>query len=279
MGRMSESLINLAMIAGCNYSGSTLLEMMLSRHSEAFGAGEFARFRLFLDEAEPWTPTPEHPERSCACGAASLLRCAFWSRAMERARELYPHFNPHFERDPRRLTRHEEALLKACQSLTGARVLIDSSKSPDHLRRCLGSSAARVHVIHLTKDLREYSASFQRRNPNRLLAYGTWIRRNARTERLGRKAASYFPLSYADLASNPQAVMSELYARLDLPYEDSFLRYWEGERHSIGGNRMRRAPQPIQYRPTRAGGLTDRLLYGTVGWAFNRCLLPPRRHV
>lgn len=271
--------MDLVVIAGCNYSGSTLLEMMLSRHSLAFGAGELARFRLFLDETEPWTPTPEHPKRSCACGAESLLRCAFWTQAMERARAVYPHFNPRFERDPRRLTPHEEALLTACQRLTGARVLIDSSKNPDHLRRCLGSSAARVHVIHLTKDLREYSASFQRRRPSRLLAYSSWIRRNMRTERLGRRASSYLPLSYADLASNPQAVMRELYARLDLPYEDSFWRYWEGERHSIGGNRMRRAPQPIQYRPKRADRLPDRLLYRAVGWAFNRRLLPPRRHV
>ena len=71
---------------------------------------------------------------------------------------------------------------------------------------------------------------------------------------------------------------ARLYAHLDLPYEDRFLKYWEGERHSIGGNRMRRAPKPIQYRPSRAEKPADLLLYGAVGWAFNRRLTPPQRH-
>ena len=61
-------------ILGAGHSGSTLLGMMLSAHSQVQGGGELKNFQKLIEQPHLF----DRPTHTCSCGEL-IAKCPFWS--------------------------------------------------------------------------------------------------------------------------------------------------------------------------------------------------------
>jgi hypothetical protein len=259
--------LDIIYIGGSNFSGTTLLAMMLGAHPNAHNLGEFVRLPAFADTSRPWIPTSENPDRSCTCGAPSLQECAFWCSVVTDAGVSWRSVAEAPTAPCDGLHPAAFAVLRAAQDASASAYLIDASKSPGQLRTYLADPRVRVQVVHVIKHIREFSHSYQRRSGNVTRGYASWVRRNVVARAVGRHADAYVPVSYRALATRPNDVASALLAALDMSDAPNLALEWRGESHGIGGNRMRRDPSPLTYRRRIGKTIADRMLYYGGLWA------------
>lgn len=248
-------------IAGNGRSGSTLLDIVLGSHPGAFSAGELTFIgRQGLDE-----------ER-CSCGE-KIGACPFWRdvRAAWRRRggsdiERYRELHWRFERnkvslrtlvqsrvrpsaDFREYCAAIETLFDALHEVSGARLLIDSSKTP--ARVAVLRSFADVRVLHLCREFSGVLNSSQRgfekdidagvevaippRRTRKVLA--DWVLTNTLAEVFS-VGADRQHVHYSELVQSPESVIALLGGGQDLT---SAPRTFSAE-HMLAGNRMRLKP-------------------------------------
>ncbi|BCJ45864.1 sulfotransferase family protein [Actinoplanes ianthinogenes] len=251
-------------IAGWGRSGTTIVDNILNSYDGVFSTGElFYLWSRGLIEG-----------RKCGCGV-TLPRCALWGDILDAA---FGAERP----DPRRMfrlqrqairVRHTRALTApvagpeaeeyrqvtrrlygAIGEVTGARLIIDSSKIPSAAALLPGMAGVEPYLLHMIRDPRAVTHSWMRTVPQvdrgkpammhrEAPAASTmhWLVRNALAERLaGAYGGRYRMLRYEDFVARPRATIESLldFAGVDAvdgPFTDD-VTVSLATNHTIAGN-------------------------------------------
>ena len=262
--------VNLAYILSANFSGSTLLAMLLGSQREAVTIGEMR------------APAIGDPNAYlCSCGE-QIKKCAFWVKVNAgMARRGIPDFditqarisihdakNPYVRRllDPlprgpvleavrtvglsvspawpphlREIHQRNVALVEVLKEVTGAKIVIDSSKIALHLKYLLKSPELRIKIISLVRDGRAVS--------NSLLGHGTktmaeaalsWRRNNESAQRVidDLPKSQWMHLRYEELCSDPEGTLRNICEFLGMDAREIVLDFRSRKQHVVG-NEMR----------------------------------------
>ena len=226
--------LRILFIAGCSRSGSTLLGRLLDQIEGFFDVGE-------LDHLWKYCFAEGH---LCACGRR-FRACPVWTEVLagilagpveldvKRIRRLKsqafrPWRKPALVRPFLATRGHRrgldqytallERLLDRVRHVTGATVLVDSSKNPLQARVLAHIEEVELHVVHLVRDSRAVAFSHRRKRrlpsdsdrPDYQRRMGwfasscQWLRENAGAESLQPIATNYVRLRYEDLVSRPR---------------------------------------------------------------------------
>ena len=298
----------IAYILGHAHSVSTLLDVLLGSHASAVSTGELWAFPIWVKENRP-----------CSCGKP-VRECSFWGQVLAllqkefyvNADELHP---PDELRPPGRLwkikaawskrpdiprekalsyCKQEEMLFQAIQEVSGASLIVDSSKMLHRLIKLRTSNVLDIKVIHLVRDGRAALDSARRaakrravrgemvlrRHTNPLWIYSGWITTMRGQLNFLRmlNPSEYRRVTYETLARDPERIVQELCVFLGIEFDPTVLdptspRYvFKQPHHIIGGSRLlrmvKRVPEtPIEYKDDweRNLGLLDRALFGILG--------------
>ena len=271
-------------VAGLGRSGSTILSNSLGEIPGFFSAGEL-NFVWRHNVIE---------NRLCGCGRP-FDECPVWTAVMEEA------FGGMDRVDPREMmrlqrsgtrTRHIPALLteggrrdlaerlkkllisygrlyEAIASVTGSRVIVDSSKEPAHGRAMSLVPGIDFYVVHLIRDpraaayswlkkkyqpdseTREYMARF---SPAKSAAL--WDSWNASAEALWRTSPQrYLRLRYEDFVADPRESFKEILTLIDehdaVPPLASEREVKLGVSHTVSGNPNRFETGAVELRHDR----------------------------
>lgn len=260
-------------IAGALRSGTTLLDRVIGAHEGFCSVGEAHNI---------WKNSFDQ-NQLCGCGAP-FHECVFWGKVSQRAfgrevAEFDPaaaiHLKDSVDRirhipwlvSPLRSRRYQTAfaayaellgrLYEAIQEVSGAMVIVDSSKSPAHALLMSQLPGVEVHVVHLVRDPRAVAFSWQRQRRRPEIHWkaedmpveristsaSIWTAYNGLAELLSASKTSYCRLRYEDFITDPGIALSRVLA----PYE------WVGNSlatekntemifeptHTVSGNPMR----------------------------------------
>ena len=233
--------IKVIYITSMGHSGSTLVDMLISSHSQVVSVGEVLNLSSLAHLLRN-NRTIHKLGNECTCGADTIWDCPFWQRVEAvmnqrwslslRDIELRPSNVEHYARDNR-------ALLEAVAEVSGKRFIVDSSKDPSRLKALREADVVDLIPIHLFRDPRGMINSRTRKGKGLLRAVAhfnqrTWLIRRAVSGMHG------CVLHYDRLTRNPGKEVERLMQHIGLPFEPDQLNWAGRERHNIGGNRMRR---------------------------------------
>jgi hypothetical protein len=261
-------------IAGDGRSGSTLLDRLIGAYPGVFSCGELGN--LLQSTASS--------EQLCACGDRAQA-CGFWCEVIRRWSVMVPDFTEReyrglqrrYERlrsllrprneqeltlDEPRFARYAEytgALFNAIADLSGATVIVDSSKSPARALALSRVPGLEVHMLHLVRDVRGVAYSLRKlstpkpgevkaRQPTRrsnLRFAGTWAVVNYFCERVQPKIPGPNLFTrYEDYTANPDDMLSAVANLLGvsrIPYATG-ADYLKTQGHQVAGNEGRMRP-------------------------------------
>ncbi|WP_432991411.1 sulfotransferase [Dactylosporangium sp. CA-233914] len=268
-------------LAGWGRSGSTLAESLLDQVPGLVGVGEikFLWERGLLQN------------RRCSCGTP-LRSCAFWVdvlgetfggvpddatvRALDAASRRFRTrhlpgllLRPTSPPDADRMLWYYETLERlyhAVARVSGARVVVDSSKFPSYLTALLQSPDLDVRVAHIVRDPRAVAYSWQRHrhdpdapggarmprmHPGFTALY--WSAWNLATERIARRSGlSYLRFRYEDLVTDPGATLRAIAELSGVPAAalpiGSPGEVFVPRTHQVSGNPMRLSSGPVALR-------------------------------
>lgn len=224
-------------IVSLGHSGSTLLDLLISGHPAVATAGE----------AKNISPL-RASRRRCHCGER-VSECPFWQRVAAVLRDRHElHFqdldlesgcDATFEA-------HNLALFAAVHEVTGRRIIVDSSKNIERLRRLLDTGRFDIHPIHLVRAPHGIVYSKIRKGHQGWIAQSRRYARGLKNARTALRDIDHAYVRYEELAVHPARVLSELMSGLGLEFMPRQLDWSGRERHDAGGNRMRRGPAEIR---------------------------------
>ena len=191
-------------VASAAYSGSTMLDLMLSNSHVGFSCGEVsALFR-------PWRPNHLHPQ--CGCGDPT---CDLWHRIRRQdERRVYQRIFAEFP--------HLE-------------YVVDSSKDIAWLRdqhRYLSETTLEPHFVLPWKSPLEYAHSCWKRGREKGWAT-RWI---SYYRRFLSVAPRWLSIPYRDLARTPAETLEGLCAALDIEYQPGKENFWKHPQHTLWGS-------------------------------------------
>lgn len=260
-------------IAGYSRCGSTILDMILNGAAGVASTGELTYLH---DDAA-------NPQRQCTCGACytDCPRYGPWLagrpahegafiRSAEARAGLRELLSNNIDPSAAEAYRdYAQSLFAHLKSQTGARTIIDSSKSakdaagrPLALLRLAGLD---VRVLHLSRDPRATVGSYLNRGSNWVLeGHRTskpleswrpilgWTLANRIASRIGAALGPerYMHVRLEDILADPRPVLKKIGHFADLDLADVAERVLAGEAfqagHNVGGNRTRLKPQRIE---------------------------------
>ena len=277
-------------IAGWGRSGSTLLARLLGQVPGVFSAGELR---------DVWLRGAIE-DRLCGCGE-TFRACALWREVGERAfggwdrldvaevqrlrvrldrpwlppRLLGSRFAPALDAELLHYRDHLSALYRAIADVTGARVIVDSSKIPTYAMLLRGLPGVDLRVLHLVRDSRGVVFSWQKRvrrtdgadavgsdagGDDEMFRYGAasaslrYAYYNGLTHALRAGRVPYRFLRYEDLLAAPERRVRDALAFAGRPAEESELGFL-GEshaelepNHTVDGNPMRLQQGPVMLK-------------------------------
>ena len=222
-------------ITSRGHSGSTLLSLLTSGHSQVVSSGELKMLT---------NPNPER--RLCSCHRLVPDQCPFWGAVQKRVPEAVGRPLDQLvlgdNGDDSSFLTDNEALFAAITAVSGAELIIDSSKSLPRLSRLLTAEAQgaafELHPLHLHRGpFGSMNSARKKGDQLRQSAYNYTRLFFLTRERLqGCKALRVY---YEQLASNPRAEMARVMDWLQLPLEESQFQWRDGVRRDIHGNAMR----------------------------------------
>jgi hypothetical protein len=269
---MGTGSVKILYIAGAGRSGSTVLARLLGQQPGWFDGGEIFRF-------------PENLIHEAICGCGAPFRsCPIWSQVLAQA------FGGADRLDPQALSwRHQpvknrhlllssrrrvddrvrrtmtpyleaiEAFYRSIAAVTGAAVIVDSSKSPLHGLFLELTGAVDLRVIQLVRDPRAVAYSTARRvkpgqrNQSFFASLHTWVRWNHLSSSLwsGGGRVPYMLLRYEDFVRRPRETLAAITALVG--EEAGWDRFVTGDRdlhleptHHVSGNVGKRASGEIK---------------------------------
>jgi hypothetical protein len=267
-------------IAGWARSGSTVVEQVLGQVGGWLPCGEITNvWRNFV----------------CGCGSP-VFDCPFWQPILKETLERHPGLDPQaviairdqaLTQTPATLAaiarerkrgldpdsprgRYRSLLLDLYASLaraTGAKVLIDSSKTAADAYMLAALTEVELYVLHLVRDPRATAYSWSRRKPQSyepLVYFGqlsprrssvNWLRRHAVIELFVRppQADRYMRMRYEDFAAQPHRAARSICSLIGepdagLPFASEHLIQIEPN-HTASGNPIRFAHRQLEIRP------------------------------
>jgi len=286
--------VKVLFLAGKGRSGGTLLAALLGQLPGFFNIGELNRLWDWGLVSESQRFGAAASDYRCGCGEP-LQACPTWHAILERADQLVPELAPLAEAridgdqaavvrwsQTRRLfrarpggnsgwkaldryTAASSAVYRAITEVTGARVVVDSSRLPIEPVGLGLVPGVDVFVTQLVRDPRAVVYSWKRVKrtsdysddeymPRFSASYTTtsWLARNLVTEAVGRRLPVEV-VQYDDLARDPAAVVRRLAEFVGEPAGD--LEFLTSETatiapsHTVGGNPMRMTSVAIRIAP------------------------------
>lgn len=269
-----QDRIPVVMIAGDGRSGSTVLGRLLGQIDGWFFVGETWGLRHAGIEGQ----------HLCGCGE-KLPACPVWGPVIQEVFEGRGDIDPALLFDMstvplknRHLILRDEAAVRAAidghpewmeslrrtitalARISGARVIVDSSKHASYIRFLAATGLVDLHIVHLVRDGRAVTWSWAHRIREDYLAPRTplraaldWSRINLAVERQWgfRGPASLF-VRYEDFVAEPAAVLSRIAAWAgeadpDLPFLDGNMADL-APHHAFFANpgRHRMGPTPLR---------------------------------
>jgi len=258
---------NLAYIMGPNYSGSTLLTLLLADHPEIATVGELKA-----------TSMGDISSYKCSCGEL-LTGCSFWNKVKQllltqgqdfsfddfkthfrdkqhpftdrllRAALRGPFFEtlrdsgfmlcPAAHRTKQAIIERNEVLIEIICTLQQAKIFLDDSKEPVRLKFLLAADLWDIRVIHLIRDGRGVTNSYMRHNKASMAkAAQEWIHTQQECDRISKILGNHRCLTvhYEDLCQKPAKTLTTIYHFLGLQPE---LSASSSRTKHIMGNQMR----------------------------------------
>lgn len=267
-------------IAGAGRSGSTLLGDVIGQMPGGFHAGEM---RFILEQVDD-------RDRVCGCGRP-LRECDLWQAVRGQA---FGPGSPQF--DLNELTRFSQeelgyrprswlklrrqarlsvplgasaehyalalrSLYLAIANVTGAEMIVDSSKAAMHVYLGMHSTGLRTHVLHLVRDPRAIAYSWRRRNIDKVITYGptrvavNWVASNLAVQALNDHASnsSYTLVRYEDFVREPKSTLEAISNQIGLgyssfPFINATTLRMEAN-HTVAGNPSRFKSGDVQLSP------------------------------
>jgi len=294
-------------IAGTGRSGSTLLERLLGQIPEVAPLGEVVHLweRGVIDN------------QRCGCGLP-FDGCPFWSRIgseafggwfdaasiLELKRRvdrhrfvplmLWPGLSSRYAADLRWFSEILVRLYRTIADVTGARFIIDSSKSSSYLVLLRGIAELDVRLVHLVRDSRgvAYSATKRVERPEMVRGHAfmptysparsalEWDAYNTLFELVAASGTPSMRLRYEDLLADPGRALSEVLRFAGMTPEDVSLDFiGDGvaalqATHTISGNPMRFQSGDVQLREDdewkRRLPAGQRATVSTLAWPWMR---------
>jgi len=270
--RDRDAPIKVLYIAGDGRSGSTLLDRLIGAYPGVFSCGELGNLLQSTNSTDEYCACSERA-RECSFWRGVMLE---WSAAVpgfsqdeyralqhryERLRALLRPFNDlsFSSRAFARYTEYTLTLFKAISDLSGAGVIVDSSKSPARALALSRVPGLDLRMLHLVRDVRGVAYSLRipyRERPttgpfanvkrrSNLRFVGTWALVNYFCERVGMKLPHpILFIRYEDYTADPDMVLAGVASLLDVPRID----YQAGaghlleQGHQIAGNVIRMGP-------------------------------------
>ena len=189
-------------------------------------------------------------------------------------------------------------LYDAARTITGASVVVDSSKVAPTVMALSHSDSIDLRVLHIVRDSRAVAFSWQKLvtrpekmgaempRPSPLVSTEWWLVHNGSLATLKRRNVPMVRLRYEDLVTAPSAVTASAWNTLGLPGrgelpmadDDTIIL---GGTHSVAGNPMRFRTGPTTLKPDTAWieGLTrrDRTLVTAMSWPLLKAYGYPLR--
>ena len=223
-------------IMGPGHCGSTLLDLLLGSHTQAFSLAEIHVIGRFVD-------SPERASQPiCAvCGD----QCEFWNKRvrLDALRLFHSRKNLFWKvvgRGMRAVRNSYGPLFEA----TGKSLLIDSSKNPGWFKQQIATRFAwrdvTPHLIYLGRDGRGVANSYYRKYPERGLEWASQHWKDSIVSM--NRFYETFPFQhktrvrYEDLATSPEQVVRTLCDFAEVPFEPGMLTYWVHDHHPVSGN-------------------------------------------
>jgi hypothetical protein len=217
-------------IMSVSHSGSTLLDLLVSGHSQALSVGEAKRF----------SPT-NSLKMSCTCQVELVWDCPFWGQVdstLQRSSSLTLKTLDLCGGDDQVFVHHNRAFYTAVAQVTGRNVIVDSSKNFKRLRRLLSAGEFDLLPIHLRRQPPAVVYSHVKKGRHWLRCSLDYRKQDRRTRAL-LKGVDHAVVRYEELATRPEGVLKDLMPRFGLDFESQQLDWAGRERHNCGGNRMR----------------------------------------
>lgn len=272
MTRASGDVGPVLFIGGWGRSGSTLLECLIGELGEVTALGEVVHL---------WERGVRLNER-CACGAR-FNDCPFWREVGDRAFGGWANVDPDRIADlkdsvdrQRRVVHtarrrapsgvspliqeyasYYRRVYDAARAITGARVIVDSSKEIPTALAISHEKAVDLRVVHIVRDSRGVAFSWAKtvvrpESPTgdtmtRYSAAGStlfWITGNLLPVGLRYRGVPTARIRYEDLVDRPEGTLEDLWRLLDLPGRADLPTTGHNEvelhgSHSVAGNPMR----------------------------------------
>ena len=186
----------------------------------------------------------------CACGAANYKECQFWRDVDSRLQadgssELSALHVDSADQDEFRRSNH--ALLRVLQEKTNARLFVDSSKKLPRLKNLLSDPSLDVMPIHIIRRPEGVICSNMAKGRgfySSLRSYysGLW----ARYKYL--RGRPCIVVSYEQLCSRPEYVLTQVMKRLGLAFEPGQLDWSSHDHHNVNGNKRTRTSRQSSIR-------------------------------
>jgi hypothetical protein len=200
---MAKNNRKIIFIGGSSYSGSTMLDMMLSNSPDGFSLGEvYALFRPFR---------PHHFNPDCGCGNPD---CDFWGKIRQVGAEfLY------------------QAIFSMLPDIS---FIVDSSKDPWWIKKqskVLQQQGFDVHHLLIWKEPAAFAHSMLKRGEkgwekswkNYYRLYITFI-------------TDFIPVPYNELVQHPSETLHKLCNKIGLIYHKDQEQFWQKQHHTLFGN-------------------------------------------
>jgi hypothetical protein len=277
LGSQQSAPARMAYILSASHSGSTLLAMLLGAQAKACTVGELRAPNLGaidvyqcscgrrIKECEFWIQVSRAMARRGIAGfditqartsifeapgryAGRLLEPLQRGPLLELVRNVALGFSPGWNSFLKEVQHRNAALVEALKELTGAEIIIDSSKSVLHLNYLLKNPSLRIKVIQLIRDGRAVSLSLighglQRSTRQETVAAAAreWRRSNEAAQFLLNRlpASQWMGVRYEQLCQNPQSTLRQLCQFLDLNTENLTLDFRSRQQHVLGNDGMR----------------------------------------
>ena len=220
-------------IAGCTHSGTTLLNRVLGAHSRVVTLGSVKNLRKELPGPKP-----------CRCGAPSPLECPFWMAVDTGLREAGRRLEglDTMADDPATFGADNRALFEAVARVSGAEVIVDSSRSGGRLRRLQAVPGLEVLPVHLHKAPGRQAWSWVRKGHGLPFVMKEFWLTHLKAAAACRGNPASRTLAYERFCADPGTVLEGLFAWMGLEHEPGVLHAWgQAPIHVLGGNHMKRS--------------------------------------
>ena len=224
---MSESP-RIIYITSRGHSGSTLLDLLISSHSQVASVGELKMLSRHFDDP-------------CTCGADNIASCPFWAKVDQRLQAAgYPELKALNigSKDPQIFADHNRVLYETVAELSGCDTIVDSSKNLDRLQSLLCLTNFDVCVINLIRSPFGVVWSNLKRGRDWRYHARNYSFAMARTLEYLRNHQRLV-VRYEDVVGDTEATLRRVMEHAGLEFEPTQLEWAQRKGHNIYGNEMR----------------------------------------